>query len=422
MLKRNDTIIIFGLLAAIIAIDFANHLNLFKTYSISFTPLTFLKVFFSTLCILVLLLLYRRRQSIKINQLVHDVKINKTILWQVVNRLPVAVIAVDMHGKVMVCNKTAKKVFNCHTGCDDISSWVENCPGNLLRHTISTGKGVYNYEYFLKNDGDYKKILLNTEIIKGIKDEHLGAVLTAHDITEHQQVMQQMQQSEKMAMISELAAGVAHEIKNPLTTSRGLLQLLNLRFEEGDQARLHIKVALDSLDKINAIIQELVLLSQPNKPELTINQLEKVLDEVSVLIDSEAAYNKVAVERIYQPNLPLAVMDVNQIKQVFINIATNAIQAMPQGGKLTITVEYNDKEKEYIISFKDNGVGIAEEDLKKIFNPFFTTKEHSTGLGLTVSYQLIKHHGGDIKVKSAENKGTVFTVLLPLLNNGQRAS
>ncbi|MBO8138086.1 MAG: hypothetical protein H0Z40_08115 [Desulfotomaculum sp.] len=141
-----------------------------------------------------------------------------------------------------------------------------------------------------------------------------------------------------MSIISELVDGVAHEIKNPLTTTRGILQLLKENLSADNLTQRHISMALKETDKINDIIKELMLLSQPAKQNLTFTQIESVLDEVSLLIDSDAVFNNVTVKRTYQPNLPLAVMDVNQMKRVFLNLAVNAINAMPNGGILNISV------------------------------------------------------------------------------------
>lgn len=358
-----------------------------------------------------------------INDLADNLINTRNLMAQVVNSMPVSVVTVNRYGQVIVCNQTAKSQFGCKEDCGNITNRVRNCPGQLLQWTINSEKPITDYDYFMELlNSEQNKLLINTELIKGSYGECAGGILTALDITERQIMLEQMQQADKMSMISELAAGVAHEIKNPLTSARGLLQLLDTRLKEDITARQHIKVALESMDRINVIIKELVLLSQPSKPDLTFSQLENVLDEISVLIDSEAICNNVNVERIYQSNLPLAVMDVNQIKQVFINIASNAIHAMPKGGKLTISVGYRPDNNEFIISFKDNGIGITEQDIKNIFNPFYTTKEYSTGLGLTVSYQLIKYHGGRIKVKSKLNMGTVVTVFLPVLNQSKKIS
>lgn len=222
--------------------------------------------------------------------------------------------------------------------------------------------------------------------------------------------------SEKICIINELANGVAHEIKNPLTTTIGLLQLIKERNLEDKLLNQHIDVALEETSKINSIIKELMHISQPSRPDLTFTQIEFVLDEVSLLIDSDAVFNNVTVKRYYQPHLPLAVMDVNQIKRVFINLAVNAINAMPGGGLLEINVTYNQEQKKFKIDFKDNGKGISKTEIKKIFYPFYSDGNEKIGLGLTVSEQLVSKHGGQIKVTSEKGKGSIFTVHLPVVN------
>ncbi|MBM7855309.1 nitrogen-specific signal transduction histidine kinase [Desulfohalotomaculum tongense] len=364
-----------------------------------------------------------KKKNIEVN-LFKMLNVNKNILMeQVISRLPVPVMVVERTGDIIMCNPEAKRVFQCLKCPPSAPDEKNNCPIQLLLETLSSKKPLTDYIYqFYLNDDEEKILLINTELISGLDDGIIGAVLIAYDITERKKVYEQMQQAEKISMISELAAGVAHEIKNPLTTTRGLLQLLAERFAGDKTAYQHIRVALKETEIINSIIKEMMLLSQPSKPNLTFTQIENVLDEVSVLIDSDAVFNNVTMERIYQPNLPLAVMDVTQMKQVFLNLALNAIGAMPNGGVLTINVAYNEQTNEFEITFKDNGTGIAGDDMKKIFYPFYSGKNDNVGLGLTMCYQVVNKHGGYITVKSKRNKGSTFTVYLPVINQVQKTS
>lgn len=358
-----------------------------------------------------------------VNQLADSLISTRNLMDKVINQLPVAVVAVDKAGKLIMCNPAAKQLFQCKQCSWTAVAESKNCPGHLLEWTLNTLNPVTNYDYSLETpENDTKQVLINTELIRGTDGDCIAALLTANDITSRQQMLEQMQQAEKLSMISELAAGVAHEIKNPLTSARGLLQFLSGCFKEENIARQHIKVALEGMDRINLIINELEQLSQPSKPILTFNQLEGLMDEILVLIESEAVYHNVTVERIYQLNLPLAVIDVTQMKQVFLNLGINAINAMPKGGKLIIRISYNAADNEFEISFKDNGVGMSKSEIKKIFDPFYTSKENSTGLGLTVCYQLVKNHGGRINVQSQKNKGSVFKIYLPAVNQAKKTS
>ena len=336
-----------------------------------------------------------------------------SMMDQLIKDLPVAVVAVNSSGKVIISNHLAKQLFYYQ---DSLSAC--SCITKLLDRTIHKEKPIKDYNYQIKTAADEnKQLMINTEVIRGADGSCCGAVLIAYDVTEHKQLLDQMQQAEKLSMITELATGIAHEIKNPLTTSRGLMQILENRFDKKDIARQHIKVAIDEMEHINLIINELESLSQQNTTNLSFSQIEKVLDDISLLLDGQAVCKNITVEKYYQPDLPLAVIDVVQMKQVFLNLGVNALNSMSDGGRLIITAAFNANSNEFEISFNDNGSGISKEHINKIFNPFYTTAEDSTGLGLTVCYQIVKRHGGRIEVQSQKNKGSVFTVYLPAVNN-----
>ncbi|MEG6615570.1 ATP-binding protein [Peptococcaceae bacterium 1198_IL3148] len=358
-----------------------------------------------------------------INKLVDKVADTKNLIDEVLSNLPVAVLVFDGEGNIVMCNPTARCLFQCQRCDNNRHSQQKKCPYKLLEWTITTGKPIRNYDYYLDlSDGEKKHLIINTEILYDTNESCVNVLLTATDITTRQQMWDQIQQTEKISMISELAAGVAHEIKNPLTSARGLLQLINNRFREDDVARQHIVVALESLDRINVIINEMEQLSLSTRDNLTFSQLEHLLEDISILLDGEAVCHNVTIIRNYQPNLPLAVLDVNQMKQVFLNLALNAINAMPTGGVLTINVSFHQDSNEFEINFCDNGVGMTKEEIQKIFNPFYSSCANNTGLGLTVCYQTIKSHGGRISVQSKSGEGSNFTIYLPTVNQMKNIS
>lgn len=335
----------------------------------------------------------------------------------IIGNLPVAVVAVKKQGDVIYCNSAARQLFQCNQQCSEASS-QHNCPKSLLDWTINNKRNIKNYCYNIElPGGENNQILVSTELVSNGTDSKIAAILTATDITTSQQMWDHWQQAEKITMVSMLAAGVAHEIKNPLTSARGLLQLINNRFADQDEARQHVQVALEGLNRINIIINELEQLAQPTKPKLEFTQLEGLLEKIFMLIESEATYHNVVVQRIYQPNLPFAIIDVVQMKQVFLNLAINAFKAMPGGGKLIIYVNYDFSSHEFMIQFKDNGIGIDEKNLDKIFIPFYTTNDEGTGLGLSICHQLVQNHGGRLGVESELNRGTVVTLYLPVIND-----
>lgn len=225
----------------------------------------------------------------------------------------------------------------------------------------------------------------------------------------------QIQQAEKFAVIGELAAGTAHEIRNPLTAIRGFIQLLQNKYRGMEPESEYTDLILKEIDRINYITKEFLKLAKPSLPQFGIHDLNQVLREVTLLLQSEGRLKDVEINFDADSKLPPMNIDQAQLKQVFMNLGTNAIHALATKGTLSIRTQFAAAEAKARIFFNDNGIGIAEEELAKIFDPFFTSRAEGTGLGLAVSYRLIKNHGGEINVTSILGKGTEFVIEIPVL-------
>lgn len=230
---------------------------------------------------------------------------------------------------------------------------------------------------------------------------------------ELKEAQEQLIQAAKLAAIGELAANVAHEINNPLTSIIGFVELM----KEYDDINL-IKDRLEIIEhesiRARDIVRELLNFARKRPLQLSDVDINSLLSEVILLTRAQAKTGRVEIIEEYS-DIPKMIGDPNQLKQVFVNIVNNAIHAMPEGGRLKITTSYS--EDEILIAFRDTGVGISKEILPRIFEPFFTTKrEKGTGLGLSISYRIVQDHGGRIDVESEEGKGTTFFIRLPVLN------
>jgi signal transduction histidine kinase len=221
-------------------------------------------------------------------------------------------------------------------------------------------------------------------------------------------------QSEKLSAIGQMAAGIAHDVKNPLAVVKGMSEELKEDFRSEPQMLEYLDMISKNADRANTIISDLMKFSRESKFEKSYLNLFDTVTSALRLTEYLARKGKVQVELVKRGDKLMLYYDPQQIEQVLINLIQNAIQAMPKGGKLTLAVgEHNHSA---IIQVQDTGVGIPEENIKKIFDPFFTTKSigEGTGLGLSVSYGIIKNHDGDIRVQSKVGKGTIFTIRLPL--------
>lgn len=224
----------------------------------------------------------------------------------------------------------------------------------------------------------------------------------------------QLFQSEKLASLGKLAAGVAHEINSPLTGVLTYSSLLFKEKKEGDPEKEDLEVIVNETNRCKRIVKGLLDFARQTEPDKAPSDINEVIEKSIDLIAHQASIQSIKIEKKVKPDIPRIMIDKGQIQQVFINILLNAIEAMPQGGTLTVSSGIQDQM--LAIGFTDTGAGIPEENLRKIFDPFFTTKKQGrgTGLGLSVSYGIIERHHGRLEVKSKVGKGTTFTIWLPI--------
>jgi PAS domain S-box-containing protein len=231
-----------------------------------------------------------------------------------------------------------------------------------------------------------------------------------NDITEKKKTEEQLRRQDKLAAVGQMAAGIAHEIRNPLTSMKGYAEFLQLD-EKNEERREYLDIILDEADRINEIVEDFLVLAKPKIVQLKEQNIIPIIRNVVTLMEFEARKNSVRIHFECNYDTIQAECDENRLKQVFLNFIKNGIEAMPNGGDLYVRTALNDGQIQ--ISIHDTGVGIPEDKLKNIGDPFFTTKKNGNGLGLMVSFKIIESHNGKIYVESEINKGTTFKVILP---------
>ncbi len=252
--------------------------------------------------------------------------------------------------------------------------------------------------------------VLHTEIVETITtlDNEPAVQVIIRDISERKKNEELLINSEKLYVAGQLAAGIAHEIRNPLTSLKGFLQLIASGRKNNNS---YYDIMNAELDRIEDIVSELLMLSKPQVYELNYQDTRVMMRDTVTLLETQAILHNIAIEAEYGSD-PLWIYGVeNQVKQVFINVIKNAIEAMIDGG--TIGIKFSRENDRVYIRIRDEGPGIDEDQLAKIGQPFYTTKEKGTGLGLMVSYKIVDNHQGKIDVKSEIGKGTLFEIMLP---------
>ena len=244
--------------------------------------------------------------------------------------------------------------------------------------------------------------------------EMIGGVEISRNITKDISIRKVMMQQDKMASIGRLAAGVAHEINNPMTTILTSAMLVQENTDPGDPNYQELQTVADETMRCSKIVNSLLDFVRDSKPAKKPTNLNDIIKEDLVLTGIQAASNDVTLETDLSENLPLAEVDKDQLQQCLINLALNAIEATEAGGKVTFTTRFVPETEMIEITVSDTGTGISDEDMSKIFDAFFTTKGDGTGLGLAITRDIIREHGGTIDVESELGQGTSFTIRLPL--------
>lgn len=368
-------------------------------------------------------------ENAKLYTQVQDGKIYNDIL---LDNLVSGVIAVNAEGLVTVFNREAQRI----TRMDP--TLVLNQPMNTLpealafvfRSTFQRGYGLRDQELSLGHAaGEETPIRAGSSIFRSHQGRVMGVLLVFNDLTTLKKLELQVRRTDRLASLGTLAAGMAHEIKNPLVTIKTFTQLLPERYEDEDFRDTFSSLIGQEVKRIDSIVNQLLKFSRPAKPDLVPTHLHEVLNNSTNLISQQLRQKGIELVLTYEAANDMVQADADQLNQAFINFLLNATEAMSGRGQLFVGTELIPTEPYALdswqqdagegrirVTIRDTGDGIAPDLLGRIFDPFFTTKSHGTGLGLSVAHGIIQEHSGAIDVESELGKGTAFFIAFPLLH------
>ncbi len=344
------------------------------------------------------------------------------VLQGILRSLPIGVFAVDDGGRVIYCNARCEEILNTPAGkmvgkdyrevvktADD--RWISTDPIDAL------GAPDANREIEAEAGGEELELLTTPVPLKSSSGARLGTLVLIEDASEVE-IDEDARRTDRLVSLGELSACVAHEIRNPLTGIRTTVQFIGSKFSQEDARRQDIDDIIRELDRIEQIITDLLLFARPpiGKPAaIDANKVVcEALDSVSLQLESAS----IVSEKKPAPDLPAISFDPDLLYQVFLNILLNAVEAMPEGGRLRVRTSSRrtrSRKTTVHISFTDSGSGIDPEHKEKIFTPFFTTRPKGTGLGLPISLQIVKAHRGTITAKNNPRAGATFRVSVPAI-------
>ena len=335
---------------------------------------------------------------------------------EVVKSLPVGLIATDKNGKVTFYNSAAERI----TGLDLLKSRGEN-PENVLPSNFCGLKEVLDRGEFISEremecefaEDRIVPVSVSASKIVNEEGQFVGQVLILRDLGEVRRLQDEIRRKEKLAAIGGLAAGVAHEIRNPLSSIKGIASYFKNKFEEDSHDKETAGVMIQEVDRLNRVISELLEFARPTQLNLQATDVNDLLEHSVRLVQQEASTKGIKIDLNLSQQRLVADIDSDRFSQCLLNLYLNAIQAMGNGGLLAVesSVTLGSSIK---IDIKDTGSGINSEDLNKIFDPYFTTKAKGTGLGLAIVHNIIEAHQGQVKVRSALGQGAVFRIVIPL--------
>lgn len=356
------------------------------------------------------------------DRLASKLEMNQEYLENILHSSDSAIMIVDSNEKFISWNKGAERIFGYTENemIDKPSTYLLPEGNKYLEElNLIKEKSVQSYQtnYFeterRTKDGRIISVKLSVSRLPSNDGQYIGRSIIIKDFTEFKKLQAQIDQSEKLAVIGQLAAGVAHEIGNPLASISSLVQILQRKSQDPFISEQLVNIK-ENIDRITRIVRELVDFSRPPSYELAVQDITDIIKTALGIVKYDKRIRKVNFNTDLKPALPNINIAADQLLQVFVNILINAIDATSGNGSISIKSDFD--RKNIYVYIQDDGCGMDKATIDKIFDPFFTTKEvgRGTGLGLSVSYGIIKRFNGEIKVDSKINEGSKFTIVLPL--------
>jgi len=331
-----------------------------------------------------------------------------------------AVISVDNKGNIKTFNRKSEEIFNkkkeevLNKYCQEVLN-LNVGEKSLFKKCLLEKKNIAR-EIILDEKGLKKKILdINTSFLTDESGEITGVVAVIRDVTEIKDLNEEVARHKRLAALGKLSAGIAHEIRNPLSSIRGLAQFVYNSFSKTDERKEDLNTIIQEVDRLNKLVVQVLDFAKLKKPNISRFSLKDLIRNVAELFRLEIKDKQIKFSLELTPDISQIQADEDQVRQILMNVIINAIQAIPKKGEIKIKTEKALLKGEPAIKLiiEDSGVGIPEKDFTQIFDPFFSTKEKGSGLGLSIAYKLIEAHRGEIKVESKEGEGTKFVILLP---------
>ena len=346
-----------------------------------------------------------------------SVKRIKAFSDNVVENMPIGLLAVNTDGRIVSFNQTAEGVLQLKAqevlGKD--AKEVLPKPLESLPQELGTGKEVIEKEIECRlEDGRMIPMDISVSRLAGDDGVSMGHIILFSDLTEIQELKREVERSQRLASLGRLAAGIAHEIRNPLSSIKGFATYFGERYRDVPEDRKTAEIMVEEVERLNRVIGQLLEFARPLAVKKKPTSMETTIHHSLKMIERDAQAKHIKVKTDLSLDVSDIHIDPDRMNQVFLNLCLNAIEAMEDGGTLSVTLNQREDLKSVRVTISDTGSGIKKEDLVHVFDPYFTTKQSGTGLGLAIVHNIIEAHKGEVRVESETGRGTSVTIILPV--------
>ncbi|MBN1627383.1 MAG: PAS domain-containing protein [Deltaproteobacteria bacterium] len=333
----------------------------------------------------------------------------------VVENMPIGLVALDPDRKIISINNVAATIFNNARSSVTGMAAESMMPAevtDLIREINDTKAGIEREISYHTPDGKRLTLEINLSRLEGDDGAFMGYLILLRDITEIRSLKREVERSRRLASIGGLAAGVAHEIRNPLSSIKGFATYFSERYSHVPEDKKTAEIMVREVERLNRVISRLLELAKPVSIEKKSASPGALIQHSIKVIERDAAKKDISIITDIPEDLPLIDLDSDRMNQVLLNLYLNAIEAMDNGGTITVNAEAEKRSGMLRITITDTGRGIDKKDLAHVFDPYFTTKQSGTGLGLSIVHRTIESHNGEIAIESDQGKGTKVTIFL----------
>lgn len=340
-----------------------------------------------------------------------------------VKNMPAGLVAVDNRGFIIAFNNEAEKILEVKASYILGKKFKDYLPPEIYKAILEAkdGSGPVEREgTVILEDGKEIPLHITATLLKEEGGGLLGIVALIRDLTQIKQLENEVARSQRLAAIGRLAAGVAHEIRNPLSSIKGFATYFREKCHHLPEGRSTAEVMIQEVERLNRVIGQLLDFARPDTVLKRPVDIQKLLQDSIRMVQQDAEKKGVTIE-LDSSHLEVS-LDPDRVKQALLNLYLNALDAMDSGGTMRVESSYDEKKEELLITVSDTGQGIKEQDLPHVFDPYFTTKSSGTGLGLSIVLKIVEAHKGKLNIESNYGKGTTVTLVFPIKEDAQKES